>query len=225
MPRFNKPVFFTNSVKQLWEFFWAGLPDETPLSIASVFAEATQVTDFSGWSFVPDDGATAWEWADIPGWAFLTVEGTGRVMVITWTLTERPVKRPVKKFKEPAPAPEPVAPPAVAYERVGEFPPEPPGLPAAERRKWLVAEQDRWSWCLGRMSRSHPDRQRVYSHMLDLQRRTREAKAAAALEDDGGSEGESAELVARGNGSYVLTPCVRYLLRKVAELEAKVNGL
>jgi len=233
LPEFNKPVLFSSKCNMQWKAYWAAMPGEKATGLLGTFAASERATadDMAGWDWEATEHSFACHSPWLPGWAFLAVEHDGHVQVLQWCRTEGDATKGLPKMKRkyvtpPPPKPKANPPEAKADQVIPAmgFDPVPAGLSLDERIEWTERE---WK-AATRMMVGLPGDNPLRQTLTERQSAMREANLAAKRErNDIESDGESEFIRYRPDGSHASTvPVIRYLLRKVAELETRitVNG-
>lgn len=205
------PMSFTHKFKSDWADYWSRQTEPMP-PMAEVLREAQVVTDYTGYTERPLDGAEFWTHPALPADIVVVRREEGRAVVIALrrkVVCHSPlVKHVGKRTDEPMP-------------EVGD---EPTGGTARERRSWVIQQQrtlEKWA----NRQPDHPDRQQAVERIARLQARSKELYAevqAGYLADlSATADPQEAAGIAASVGANDLT-CwlVGEVVRLTAELRA-----
>ncbi len=205
----------TNSFKAAWGNYWSKRPNDEPLDMIETLRNSVVVESVDG--FKAKDGTTLWAHPQMPEHAFAVVPIRNvEHMVVTILRAKKPKVRIVERVV--------VDVPATKFDQVPDIGSEPAGTPK-ERWAWAKAACESVSKWLSQNDKSAP----CYRQMVDLNNRLMKRQKGLRLEVEAEAEkqmesdvhGELFEV----NGRVVCIPAIRWLLREVKELRAKLAAI
>ena len=207
------PFCLTNRFKKDWEEFWSRQTEPAP-DQTTVLRESTAVTDFTGYTEQPLDGAEFWAHPSMPTDVVVVRLEEAKAVVIAIrrkAVSYAPLVKTIRKAKSVEPMPE-----------AGD---EPVGGTAKEKRVWVIQAQrtlEKWT----NRHPDHPDRQNAVVRVAELQARSRalyaEVTAGYLAELSSVTDPVAASDMVAGVGANDFT-C--WLVGEVVRLSAEVREL